>query len=132
MTLPRKKPFGNATESRNRQISRAAGRLDLHKKSAKVLALSLRSRIQSGYASPGNLWIAGGTGFLLAEWIHRPMGGPHLDSGQPSKSPRRSQTAAMTNAGLLLEFALDMRTLWQRQAPGATAPAEASETPAAG
>lgn len=102
MTVQWKKPFGNDTEPLSRQISRAANRLDRRNRTAKALGLSLRSRIRSGCASPGGLWMAGGAGFLLAEWIHRPMNGFRAAREQPSKSPRRPQTAAVSNAVLLL------------------------------
>lgn len=128
MTVQRKKPFGNDTESLNHQICRAASRLDRRKKTAKALGLSLGSRIRSGWASPGGLWIAGGAGFLLAEWIHRPINEPPPPREQPPKSPHRPQAVAISNAVLLLKFALDMRTLWQRHVPGEPVPAEVAQS----
>lgn len=128
MTAQRKKPFGNDTESLSRQISRAASRLDRRNRTATALGLSLGSRIRSGCASPGGLWMTGGAGFLIAEWIHRSMNGPPPPRERPPKSPRSSQTAAMSNALLLLKFALDLRLLWHKRIPKAPVPAEAAET----
>lgn len=118
MTVQRKKPFGTDTQSLSRQISQVASRLDRRKRTAKALGLSLGSRIRSGCASPGGLWIAGGAGFLLAEWTNRPMSEPRPAREQPSEVPRHSQTVAISNAVLLLKFALDMRMLWQKHGPG--------------
>ncbi len=127
MTKEQKKLFGNDTQSVSRQISRAASRLDRRKRTAKALGLSLGSQIHSACASPGGLWIAGGAGFLLAEWIHRPTSEPHPPPEQPSEPPRRTQAVAMSNAVLLLKFALDLRALWKEQSPGAPVRAEATE-----
>lgn len=127
MTAQRKKPFGKETRPLSRQISQVANRLDRRKRTAKALGLSLGSRIRSGCASPGGLWIAGGAGFLLAEWTHRPMSESRPAREQPSKSPSHSQAIAISNAVLLLKFALDMRMLWQKHIAGAPIPAEVAQ-----
>lgn len=127
MKVQRKKPFGNDTQSLSRQISQVASRLDRRKRTAKALGLSLGSRVRSGCASPGGLWVAGGAGFLLAEWIHRPMNEPRPARERPSQSPRRSQSVAISNAVLLLKFALDMQMRWQKHVPGVPVPAEVAQ-----
>lgn len=131
MTVQRKKPFGNDTQPLSRQITRAASRLDRRHETATALTLSLGSRIRSGLASPGGLWMAGGAGFLLAEWIHRPMNGPRPTRAQPSKPSTPVQTSALSNALLLLRFALDLKILWQRSIPEAPVRAEAAHAESA-
>lgn len=127
MTKKQKRLFGNDNQSVSRQISQAASRLDRRKRTAKALGLSLGSRIHSTYASPGGLWIAGGAGFLLAEWIHRPTSEPPPVIEPTSKSPSRSQTVAISNAALLLKFVLDLREFWSKESPGAPVRGEATE-----
>ncbi len=127
MTVQRKKPFGNDTESISRQISRAASRLDRHNRTARALGSSLATRIRASLASPAGLWTAGGTGYLLGEWIHRPINEPRPAREQPSKSAQSSQTVAMSNAVLLLKFALDLGILLKKRMPGAPVPEKAAE-----
>lgn len=103
--------FGNDSQSLGRQISRATDRLDQRRKSAGALSASLRSRVRSGLASPGGLWIAACAGFVTAEWIHRPLRGPRRSSKQASNLPRRPQ-ATLANVVLLLKLAEDLRTMW--------------------
>lgn len=77
-----------------------------------ALGESLKSRIRSAYATPGARWFAGCAGFLIAEWVHRPVDSePSQDGEQSSASTRRSGTAVISNAVLLL------RMLWAKAQP---------------
>jgi hypothetical protein len=118
MTGKPRKASVNDTQSLSRQIGTTASRLDRRKKSAMALGLSLQSRIRSWFTSPGGLAIAGGTGFLAAEWLHRPKECPRPSDQQQSTSARRSQTTALSKAVLLLKVALDMKTRWEKANPG--------------
>lgn len=124
MTVHRKWPFGGETLSLSRQISRTASRLDARKKTATALGFSLGSRIRSGCASPGGLWLAGCAGFLAAEWVHRPVHEPRPTREQAPSSHRHSQAATMSKALFLLKFALDLRMLWGKADPANSCPRE--------
>lgn len=116
MTSHQKKLFGSNARSLSRQISQAANRLDQRKHSVSALASTLGSRMLSTLASPGSLWLAGGAGFLLAEWINRP-GSSSRPAGKPrTKSTRPGHTAALSNLALLVKFGLDLSDRSSRRA----------------
>jgi len=100
------------------QISITASRLDQRKKNAMALGCSLRSRIRTAITSPGGLAIAGCTGFLAAEWMHRPIKAPQAQrpasKQQASKSSRRAQTTAMSKLVLLTKLALALKLRWEK------------------
>ena len=116
MKPQKNKSFKDESQSLSRQISRSAGRLDQRKRRVTALGFLLGSHIRSGCTSPGGLLIAGCAGFLGAEWIHRPVKKPLPALEQSSKSPdpdsERSNTAAMSNAVLLVKFVQDLMKLW--------------------
>jgi hypothetical protein len=113
--------FGNDSQSLGRQISRATDRLDQRRRTAGALSTALRSRMRSGLASPGGLWIAACAGFVAAEWVHRPERAPHPASKQASNSPRRPQATALAKAVMLLKLVEDLRLIWTKAGPASTA-----------
>jgi hypothetical protein len=113
--------FGNDSLSISRQISQATDRLDERRKNAGMLSGLLRSRVHSALASPGGLWIAGCAGFVAAEWMHRPVRGPHRASKLVSNSARRPQATALAHVVMLLKFAQDLREAWINAGPGNSA-----------
>ena len=110
MNVKRKKWFGNDTQALSEQIERAGSRLDKRKKNVTGIFRDMGARIRSGFASPRGLWLAGSAGFLVGEWMHRPVISSVASRSQPRKTPARSQQRALSKAILLLKFALDMRT----------------------
>jgi hypothetical protein len=123
MTVQPEKMLGKGNQSLSSKISQAADRLDRRKRTAAALGRTLRSRLLYGWASPGVLFIAGGTGFLAAEWINRPTSSPPPAREKPSESTssRRSQTTVLSKALLLSKIALDLRTRWIRANPQSAA-----------
>ncbi len=129
MTTKRKKPFGKNTGSLNREIGRAASRLDRRKMNVKALGLALGSRVQSGCTSASGLWIAGCTGFLLAEWINRPVDKTPRDDAKGSEPPARPETEMMLKAAPLVKLAMELKALWEKGASQSTSPREKPEGP---
>ncbi len=117
MTVQREKSLGDDIQSLSRQINRVASRLDQRRGRARLLGLSLGSRIHSGCASPRVLWFAGFAGFLIGDWIHRPANQSRPTIEQALTLTDRPQTAIVTssNAALLLKFAQDMGRLWANE-----------------
>ena len=120
MTAKKEKSLGNETQSLSRQIDQAASRLDRRKARARDLGATLGSRIHYGCASPRVLWIAGFAGFVIGDWIHRPVNKTAPVIEQPSASPDRAKTAVMSssNAVLLLKIAQDLGMLWAKANAG--------------
>lgn len=79
------------------------------------------SRVRSGLAPPGGLWIAGCAGFVAAEWIHYPVKGPQSASKQASNFPPLPQATALARVLLLLKVVEDLRMLWMKAGPETTA-----------
>ena len=106
------------TQSLSKKISRTANRLDQREMIASALVLSLRSRVRSAFTSPRGLLIAGSTGFLAAEWLHRPKAPRQQAREQKPKPPRRSQRTLMAKAVLATKLMLDLGARWEKGIPG--------------
>lgn len=120
MTRKRRKYFGNDRQGLDVQIHAAAGRLDRRKTRISALAAAVPARIKSQLVSPGGLWIAGSTGFLLAEWLHRPtIKAPSADASSPDPG-RRVQSPDKSKLVLLLKFVMDLHALWAKSNPVGT------------
>lgn len=114
MTQQRKWPFKRGASSLSRQISLVEDRLDIRKKRATVLALSLGSRVRAGGVPPGGLLLAGCVGYMAGEWMHRP-GKPVPESAQPVSPPaQQAASAAKSKTALLVELALDLGVFWAK------------------
>ena len=114
MTVQRDQPFGDDTRSLSHQIEQAATRLDRRKVRARALGSFLVRRIRSEWASPAVLCVAGLAGFVIGDWIHRPMKEPHPSPGQSPSSSDRPQTAARPNAVVLMKIAQDLGMRWAK------------------
>ena len=120
MTVKRRKFFGNDRQALGVQIRAAAARLDRRKHKIAALAETVPSRIKSELVSPGGLWIAGSTGFLLAEWLQRPTtDASPADSSGPAPR-RRVQIAEKSKLLLLLKFGMHLNALWAKADPAGT------------
>ena len=105
---------GKSPLSLRQQINEAAGQLDQRKRNVRSLASALAGRIRTGWASPRVLTAAGITGFVTAEWLHRPQPAPRPSSAARSRSTDRAQAAAMSKALLLMKLLIDLQTLWTK------------------
>ena len=114
MTRKRRKLFGNDRQALDVQIRAAGGRLDRRKVRISALAATFPARIKSELTSPSGLWIAGSTGFLLAEWLHRPTSKAVItDSGAPD-SKRHVQNTDKSKLALLLKLFMSVNALWAK------------------
>ncbi len=104
----------NDSASLGSKIEVTSSRLDRRKNNVRLLSSSLSSRIRYGWASPGVLTVAGCTGYLAAEWLHRPKNSTQSPHQRSSRSMKRLRRAAMPKVMLLVKLAMDMKRLWAK------------------
>lgn len=91
-----------ARGSLRHQIRAAARQLAVHRQAVTMRRAALGERLRAGLTSPGMLLLAGGTGFVIAEFTGR------AGSARDSKGARESRPALTAGARKALSFALEM------------------------
>lgn len=84
------------------QIRLAATQLAEHRQGVNLRRAALGERLRAGLTSPGMLLLAGGTGFIIAEFTGR------ADSERQSSQPSASRRPLLAGARTALRFALQV------------------------
>lgn len=109
-------------QSLSRQIQATACRLDQRSARVSALAHSMRSMVRQALVSPRGLLIAGGTGFIVAEWMDRSEAPGPLPSDEPRPDQGRLRQRLIPSVVLLTRFVLELKSRWERLvSSGATA-----------
>jgi hypothetical protein len=88
--------------SLQRQIDEAARHLAASRRSVGVRRVALVQRLHAIMISPGMLFFAGASGYLIAEFTHR------RGKAGPPKASRPVARSGATNANLILSIALKL------------------------